>query len=104
MDEALYAPPVEDGEETKAIPIITNDRMAQNEDDADQTLVHQETVPTKNITESDDAVSPVEEKPKKKKRFRKTKWFLPLLLLVILVGILAFLMMRPPDVVFMEVK
>ena len=104
MDEALYAPPVEDGEETKAIPIITNDRMAQNEDDADQTLVHQETVPTKNITESDNTVSPVEEKPKKKKRFRKTKWFLAILLLLIIGGIIAFLMMRPADVDIPDVE
>lgn len=98
MDEAMYTPPVEEGEETKAIPIITNDRMIQNESDEDQTLIHQETAPTKNLMESNDKPSPPEEKPKKKKRFRKTKWFLSILLLLIIGGIIAFLLIRPSDV------
>lgn len=100
MDEALYAPPVEAGEETKAIPIITNDRMAHNDSEQDQTLVHQETGPTKIIGEQADVKNADGAgKPKKKKRFRKTKGFLIILLLLAIGGLIAFLILKPADVV-----
>lgn len=96
INEALYVPPVEAGEETKAIPIITNDEQANHGSADDETLVHQETMPTKNLSEH--ANETTNKKPKKKKRFRKTKWFLLILLLLIVGGIVAFFMIKPGDV------
>src|SRR5699024_136304 len=50
INEALYVPPEEAGEETKAIPIIINDEHANQDGADDETLVHQETMPTKNLS------------------------------------------------------
>src|SRR5699024_8197941 len=91
------------GEETKAIPIITNDRMDQTDDDEAETLVHQETTPTKNLSKEEPSEQPTEEKPKKKKRFRKTKWLIGLLILFALVALTIFLIQKPGDVVIPEV-
>lgn len=97
MNEALYEPPVEAGEETKAIPIITNDQYPTNVNHEEETLVHEETMPTKNLTEKQHNKS-LEKKPKKKKRFRKTKWFLIIFLLLIVGGLVTFFMLKPADV------
>ena len=100
VNEALFTPPLEEGEETKAIPIITNDRIANQDSDHDETLVHQETMPTKNINEqeTESAATDKKKKPKKKKRFRKTKWFLAILLLLAIGGLVAFFMIKPADI------
>src|SRR5699024_11691314 len=47
-DEAVYSPPEEAGESTKAIPIITDEQLHGTDDDA--TLVHNEHETTKNAT------------------------------------------------------
>lgn len=102
INEALYVPPEEAGEETKAIPIIINDEHANQDGADDETLVHQETMPTKNLSEQ--ANETTNKKPKKKKRFRKTKWFLLILLLLIVGGIIAFFMIKPGDVEIPELE
>lgn len=99
MNEAIYTPPLEEGEETKAIPIITNDRMSHADTDESETLVHHDPEPTKNIATEEPLSEEKAEKPKKKKRFRKTKWFLLILLLLAIGGIVVFLLIKPADVV-----
>lgn len=104
VDMPLFTPPTEVGEETKAIPIITNDRMDQVNDDTAETLVHQETTPTKSINKEESTAPTTEGKPKKKKRFRKTKWFIGLLVLLALVLLIVFLIQKPGDVVIPDLE
>ena len=103
-DMPLFTPPTEVGEETKAIPIIINDRMDQTYDDQAETLVHQETTPTKNISKEEPTEPESEEKPKKKKRFRKTKWLIGILILLALVALIVFLIQKPDDVVIPDIE
>src|SRR5699024_6678624 len=67
VNEALFKPPVEEGEETKAIPIITDDQMKSTDED---TIVHTAEEKTK-VPEKKQ-----EEPPAKKKRFYKRKGFI----------------------------
>lgn len=103
-DEAVYSPPEEAGESTKAIPIITDEQLNGTDDDA--TLVHNEHETTKHAPVQPNDGNEDSKKPKKKKRFYKRKWFifLMLLFLIILGGIIYFVLSTPkmihmPDVV-----
>src|SRR5699024_12046089 len=89
-DEAVYSPPEEAGESTKAIPISTDEQLSGSDDDA--TLVHNEHETTKHAPVQPNDGNEDSKKPKKKKRFYKRKWFifLMLLFLIILGGIIYF--------------
>ncbi|HLR43210.1 MAG TPA: Stk1 family PASTA domain-containing Ser/Thr kinase [Pseudogracilibacillus sp.] len=93
LNEPIYAPPFEAGEETKAIPIITDEQL-QVDNEAD-TLVHQ--AETKRIEDTEEAAVK-EAKPKKKKRFRKTKIAIATILLLIVAVVLWALFSGPSDV------
>lgn len=106
-DEALYEPPQEDGEETKAIPIITDEQL-QDGQDAEATLVHKEGADTKKMVPdaTEAANEKLKKKPKKKKkRFYKRKGFYITLFLLLLAAAAAvyFLFSGPKDVVVPDV-
>lgn len=97
MNEKVFTPPIEEGEETKAIPIITNQTLSQSEQQEDTIIHHNEE--TKNVSTKKDSKM----KPKKKKRKWK-KWLL-LLLALLLIGIIALVvlfMTSPKDVIIPE--
>lgn len=92
MNEPVYEPPVEAGEETKAIPIITDDKLSYHSNDQEETIVH----PPKNETEED-----VKQKKKPKKPFWKRKWvWITLFVIALIVGIswTIFALSSPKDV------
>lgn len=94
INEPIFTPPVEPGEETKAIPIITDDRDKQTVDEAEQaTMVHE---PIKQAPPEEKG----KEKPKKKRR-RKIFFIIPIVAILILLGIVvtALLVSSPKDVV-----
>jgi serine/threonine-protein kinase len=97
IDQAMYHPPMEDGEETKAIPIITDEQL-HHAVDGEDTLVHNERQVTKKMPE--EAPTPLTTEKKKKKRFYKRKGFIfTLLFLLLLMGAFAvYLFLLPKDV------
>lgn len=76
INEEMFKPPIEEGEETKAIPIITDDRLPVN--DREDTIVHtdEKPIPKQNNPST----------PKKNKRFYKRKGFYALIILLLLIG------------------
>lgn len=97
LNEPVYRPPVEEGEATKAIPIITDEtleKMNVNAND-DSTIVHQAPEKTK----------PVEEDGKKKKKKRRRRWLFAILSLILLAMafFLLFLFSSPKDVTIPDV-
>lgn len=106
-DEALYAPPQEDGEETKAIPIITDNQL-QDGQDAEATLVHKENDNTKKVIPDDAEIAgnKLDKKTKKqKKRFYKRKGFYITLVLILLAAAAAiyYLFSGPKDIAMPDV-
>lgn len=121
LNEPLYAPPVEVGEETKAIPIITDQQIEEDMEQA--TLVHQFDEGTKNYPEDKPAENstgkkakktkkgkkPAKAKPAKKKRGKK-KWIMILVVLFLLLAAGAAAMfiipdlMQPKDVIVKDVS
>lgn len=94
MNEPVYEPPVEAGEETKAIPIITDDQLPYEPEDEEETIVH-----TKNKEKEEK--KPKEKKNKKKKKpLWKRKWFITLLAFLLLIGVASviFALSTPKDV------
>ena len=102
MNEPKYEPPVEAGEETKAIPIITDDKLPLEADEG-ETIVHSK--------KEDKTEKPVKakdkpkEKQKKKKPLYKRKWFIGLLTLLLLaiVTVTVFALNTPKDVTIPDV-
>ena len=95
MNEAIFKPPIEEGEETKAIPIITDEKLQMSEQDT--TIVHNnDDVPPTTNEEKNDPVSP----DKKKKKWYKRKWFIGtfLLLFLAIAAIVIFALNAPKDV------
>lgn len=97
LNEPVYRPPVEEGEATKAIPIITDDtleKMNVNAND-DSTIVHQ----------APEKAKPVEEDGKKKKKKRRRRWLFAILSLILLAMafFLLFLFSSPKDVTIPDV-
>jgi len=90
INEAIYAPPVEEGEETKAIPIITDEQIQANNDE--ETIVHTET----KIKEP--SKKEPKEKPKKKKRLRKIMIPIFILLLLTVTAIVILALGSPKEV------
>ncbi|MFD2133078.1 Stk1 family PASTA domain-containing Ser/Thr kinase [Pseudogracilibacillus auburnensis] len=87
INEAVYEPPQEEGEETKAIPIITDDRLHAS--DQEKTLIHHESEKTTGHKDKPKEKNGKEKPKKKKKKFRK--WLLAAFIFTILLGI-AFVM------------
>src|SRR5699024_11809011 len=85
---AKYTPPFEAGEETKAIPVITDDQL--KDASADETLVHH-AGETKKVEEKPVNVEEKDAKPKKKKRFRKTK-ITKLILALIIISVISIVL------------
>lgn len=97
LNEPVYRPPVEEGEATKAIPIITDEtleKMNVNAND-DSTIVHQ----------APEKARPVEEDGKKKKKKRRRRWLFAILSLILLAMafFLLFLFSSPKDVTIPDV-
>lgn len=101
LNEEPFKIPDEDGDETKAIPIITDEDLS--EDEAGQTLVHQaDQEPTKNYPNENKGKSKKKKKKAKKKpgsRKKKIIWMIILLLLLLGIGTaIAVYAMQPQDV------
>ncbi|WP_042144925.1 Stk1 family PASTA domain-containing Ser/Thr kinase [Paucisalibacillus sp. EB02] len=68
MDEPKYVPPTEVGEETKAIPIITENQLENIHQD---TIIHQANTETKKVTNKGQPPKDLVQKKKKKKKKQK---------------------------------
>ncbi|MEK4301894.1 Stk1 family PASTA domain-containing Ser/Thr kinase [Oceanobacillus sp. FSL W8-0428] len=102
LNEEPFKIPDEDGDETKAIPIITDEDLS-SEDEAGQTIVHQaDTEPTKSYPEESNEKKKNKKKKDKKKPSSKKKkiiWISLILLLLIAIGTAAIVYaMQPKDV------
>ncbi|MFC4023200.1 Stk1 family PASTA domain-containing Ser/Thr kinase [Oceanobacillus longus] len=110
LNELPFAPPIEAGEETKAIPIITDQQI--EEDMEQSTLVHQVNEGTKNFPEEKEVKKTSSKKTKKnqnkkkkttkpvKEKKGKKKWLIILIVLFLLLagGVAAYYYMQPKDV------
>ncbi|HEY4600354.1 MAG TPA: Stk1 family PASTA domain-containing Ser/Thr kinase [Cerasibacillus sp.] len=105
INEPKYSPPQEVGEETKAIPIITN-LEDTNVSNHDETIVHR---PNEKTIKVSDKQNQQVKKPKKKKAPKKKKWRRILLIIFILIasGLAALFIIpgifQPKDVVIPDV-
>src|SRR5699024_6839268 len=86
ISESAYTPPVEVGEETKAIPIITDHQVYDHVDQ--DTIIHQTNAKTKNF-EPSSSLQQESEKNKPKKKKKKRRIILISLLVLLAAGILA---------------
>ncbi|UJL47894.1 Stk1 family PASTA domain-containing Ser/Thr kinase [Virgibacillus sp. NKC19-16] len=104
INEEVYSPPVEAGEETKAIPIITDNQTEQNPDQ--DTLVHQTTGSTKDYPPGGKNNKKSKKDLKKKKKNKKPKnkrkkkgIIIGVILFILLAsGMAAFFLLQPNDV------
>ncbi|SET81119.1 serine/threonine protein kinase [Oceanobacillus limi] len=110
LNEERYMPPTEVGEETKAIPVITDNQLHEHEHQ--DTIIHQTNGQTKNIA-ADQTKKPDKKEKTKKKKNRRKKWLITSIVLFILLtsGVTALFIfpgiMQPnevtiPDVIEME--
>ncbi|SET84276.1 serine/threonine protein kinase [Salinibacillus kushneri] len=94
MNEEKFSPPEEEGEETKAIPVITNDNEMADDHTGD-TVVHKKQEPQN------------DEKPKKKKEKWKV-WTFSILAVLIVAGLFALFvlpkLLMPDEVEIMDVS
>ncbi|GAA0445582.1 serine/threonine protein kinase PrkC [Lentibacillus halophilus] len=103
-DEEKYVPPEEAGEETKAIPIITDNHVQQNIHDETITHTYKEDTKEHDNNPAVDEPSAKTEKPRQKKT-----WLIPLGLLLVLLGVGAAIffvfpgLFGPKDVVIPDV-
>lgn len=108
LNEPVYEPPVETGEETKAIPIITDEMTGQiNAEETDEpTLVHQANDPTTTTTqtEADEAKENVNQKQTKKRKKRR-RWILGItsIIAIAFIFLLVLIFSSPKDVVIPDV-
>ncbi|WP_099158045.1 Stk1 family PASTA domain-containing Ser/Thr kinase [Virgibacillus ndiopensis] len=90
LDEQKYTPPVEIGEETKAIPIITDSQMQQHTNQ--NTIVHHTNGNTQKYQSDNQDEKPMKNKKKKgkgkdkKKKSKKKKWIIILVVLFMLIA------------------
>ncbi|HLR66098.1 Stk1 family PASTA domain-containing Ser/Thr kinase [Virgibacillus alimentarius] len=107
LNEAIYKPPKEAGEETKAIPIITNDQFQENNNE--ETIIHQTNGKTLNIKkdQKDAKDKKASKKAKKKPKRKKRRTFLTILTVLFIIGIAAFFiiptLLQPKDVAIPDV-
>ena len=102
LNEEKYMPPEEEGDETKAIPIISDHHDVDGHQD---TIIHQNSEETKKVESKNN-----KEKPKKPKKKRRKKWLIiSLILLILIVGgaVALFFFLTPkevtvPDLIEME--
>ncbi|RDW17884.1 Stk1 family PASTA domain-containing Ser/Thr kinase [Oceanobacillus chungangensis] len=107
LNEEMYEPPVEAGDETKAIPIITDHQIANNPEQ--HTIVHQTNGATKNYPEESNAkesfskAKKKEKKPKKGKKRKKWPMILIIIVVLLAAGVASFLilpdLLQPKDIV-----
>lgn len=98
LNEEPYTPPVEVGEETRAIPIITDDQFAGGEND--DTIISTPDGITKNYPPEEQAKEKGKKKKKSKnkqpKKTKKKKWLIILIILFLLIaGSVAALLFIP---------
>ncbi|PAV29954.1 serine/threonine protein kinase [Virgibacillus profundi] len=102
MNEEVFTPPVEVGEETKAIPIITDNQLHPNENQ--DTMVHQTNASTKNFAENEKPKKESKKKKPKKEKKRKKKWIIIFVVIFLLLasGVAALFiipdLLQPKDV------
>src|SRR5690625_2780277 len=102
LNESAYTPPIEVGEETKAIPIITDNQLYENVNQ--DTVIHQTNATTKSFDYGDSNQMETEEKkPKKPKKKKKKRRIILISFIVLLVaGILALFilpgLLKPKEV------
>ncbi|MUK89481.1 Stk1 family PASTA domain-containing Ser/Thr kinase [Ornithinibacillus sp. L9] len=112
LNEDRYAPPSEVGEETKAIPIITDNQLLNHEHQ--DTIVHQTNGDTKKVEDEkphkkEKGNKPKKKKDKNKKKSRKKKWIITsIILFILLASIVAALfiipgIMKPKEVTIPDV-
>lgn len=99
LNEEPFKIPDEAGDETKAIPIITDEDLSQ-EDEAGQTIVHQaDTEPTKSYPEESNGKKKKKDKKKPSSKKKKIIWISIILLLLLGIGTAAIVYaMQPKDV------
>jgi eukaryotic-like serine/threonine-protein kinase len=112
LDEAPYTPPEEVGDETKAIPIITDDHIQGNIDE--ETMIHTNGV-TKNHPEETpkkkakkgNKKSKEKKKKKTKQKKKRKKWPIFLVIFVLLIGAISLFLisdlLQPKEVEIPEV-
>lgn len=106
LNEALYEPPVEVGEETRAIPIITDDQFAGGENE--DTIISQPDGVTKNFPPEKEKKAKKKQKQKKKKS-KKKKWLiiLSIIFFLMVAGVAALFfvpgLLQPKEVVLTDV-
>jgi serine/threonine-protein kinase len=102
LNETAYTPPVEAGQETKAIPVITDDQFNQHV--TQDTIVHQTNGQTNEFSgagNSDDKPGKKTKKKKTKKKSRWKKWLFIFAVFLILAAAAVFIIsvfMQPKDV------
>ncbi|WP_152656436.1 Stk1 family PASTA domain-containing Ser/Thr kinase [Oceanobacillus sp. CFH 90083] len=98
LHEAAFTIPDEEGDETKAIPIITDENLSADDTETGRTIVHQvDTEPTKSYPEENNEKKKEKKKPTSKKK--KIIWISILLLLFLSIGAAAIVYaMQPQDV------
>ena len=97
-NEPLFQPPIEEGEATKAIPIITDETIEKMKIDeqSEPTLVHQ-TAPVKKTQEDN---------PKKKQKKKRRRWIIGIvsfLTIAVIIFLALILFNTPKDVVIPDV-
>jgi len=97
INESKFVPPVEEGEETKAIPIITDDQINGEMSHADETIVHSPSDTTKTYTTSE-GDHEEEDEVKQQKSNKKWWWIggISVLLLAILLAVFVIPQMLQP--------
>ncbi|MGX8793357.1 Stk1 family PASTA domain-containing Ser/Thr kinase [Oceanobacillus sp. M60] len=100
LHEDPFTIPDEEGDETKAIPIITDDDFSEDDTEAGRTIVHQaDTEPTKSYPDDDNKKKKEKKKKKPASKKKKIIWISVLLLLLIGIGTAAVVYaMQPQDV------
>ncbi|HLS22838.1 MAG TPA: Stk1 family PASTA domain-containing Ser/Thr kinase [Pseudogracilibacillus sp.] len=100
LNEPIYEPPYETGEETKAIPIITDESMPKLNETDTPTLVHEVEEASENKQIGQEQKSP----PTKKKRKRR-RWIISIasILVIALIFFTFLLFSSPKDVVVPDV-
>lgn len=102
LNEAAYSPPVEVGEETRAIPIITDDQFVGGENQ--DTIISSPDDGTKNYPPEKKVKEKKKQKKKKPKKRKKKKWLIILIVLFMLIvgGVVALFFLpgflQPKDV------
>ncbi|GAB3067656.1 Stk1 family PASTA domain-containing Ser/Thr kinase [Virgibacillus ainsalahensis] len=104
-NEKVYTPPYEAGEETKAIPVITDQHLEENVNQ--ETMVHQNGSSTKGFPpkEGKSKKNGKKKKEKKPKKNRKKKWIIGVIIFLLLILSAALLIptLMPKDVTIPDV-